>query len=157
MQPRSESIPCGLLGLFSDCLDGSVRNSVPCGIHFVKKLQKVKYRFCGDSSNIRTGPKVLLLMAAGPQIGPQFPAMLEIQSETQRVMTKFIQFMRLLTVAGANLCWSNGLKRLVELDVNSVPKTTSSKVAGETAAIAAINLRQRLLNWWIVARIRQNK
>ena len=59
---------------------------VPCGIHFVKKLQKVKYRFCGDSSNIRTGPKVLLLMAAGPQ----FPAMLEIQSETQRVMTKFI-------------------------------------------------------------------
>ena len=63
---------------------------VPCGIHFVKKLQKVKYRFCGDSSNIRTGPKVLLLMAAGPQIGPQFPAMLEIQSETQRVMTKFI-------------------------------------------------------------------
>ena len=49
--------------------------------------------------------------------------------------------MRLLTVAGANLCWSNGLKRLVELDVNSVPKTTSSKVAGETAAIAAINLR----------------
>ena len=86
MQPRSESIACGLLGLFSDCLDGSVRNSVPCGIHFVKKLQKVKYRFCGDSSNIRTGPKVLLLMAAGPQ----FPAMLEIQSETQRVMTKFI-------------------------------------------------------------------